>query len=33
MEKTEKINQLLTNQFELDLFEASLASLNDKSNP
>ena len=32
MEKTEKINQLLTNQFELDLFEASLASLNDKSN-
>ncbi|MBD1432368.1 hypothetical protein H8B06_05990 [Sphingobacterium sp. DN00404] len=32
MKKTEKITQLLTNQFELDLFEASLAGLNDKSN-
>lgn len=32
MKKTEKITQLLTNQFELDLFEASLASINDKSN-
>ena len=32
MEKAEKIKQLLSNQFEQDLFEASLASLNDRTN-
>jgi len=32
MEKAEKIKQLLSNQFELDLFEASIASLNDRTN-
>jgi hypothetical protein len=32
MEKTEKIKQLLTNEFEVGLYEASLASLNDKNN-
>ena len=32
MEKAEKIKQLLSNQFEQDLFEALLASLNDRTN-
>lgn len=32
MDKTEKIKKLLTNAFELELFEASLANLKDKDN-
>jgi hypothetical protein len=32
MEKIEKIKRLLTNEFELNLFEASLASLSDGNN-
>ncbi|OWP86070.1 hypothetical protein BWK60_10740 [Flavobacterium covae] len=32
MENFEKIKKILTSQFERDLFEASLASLNDKTN-
>jgi len=32
MDKFDKIKKILTSQFEIDLFEASLASLNDKSN-
>ncbi len=32
MNKSEKIKTLLSNQFELELFEASLASLNDRGN-
>lgn len=32
IKKIEKIKSLLTNEFELDLFEASIASLDDKGN-
>lgn len=32
MENFDKIKKILTSQFEIDLFEASLASLNDKTN-